>query len=167
MPDRKDVTDPHPAQPAPFDSGWLYLIAGIALVAATLLIPAFEELEDVRWERDKALALERHRLERLERHTAYLEALERREPSLVIALAQSQLNQIPAGRTLILEPPDNASASASVFAGLEPPRPAMLPERVRVDSFLSRLATDNLTRPWLLAGGVVCMLVGLLPRASD
>lgn len=154
-----------PLPPAPFDPGWLYLLAGIALLAATVLIPAFDELAEVRWQRDRALALERHRLERLQRHTDYLEALDRQEPSLVLALAASQLNQIPEGRTLILEPPDNASASASVFAGLEPPSPPALPERVEVDSALKRLATDNQTRPWLLAAGGVCLLVGLLPRA--
>jgi hypothetical protein len=164
-----------PAAPAPppialFDPGWLFLIAGIAVLVATVLIPAADELGEVRLQRDRALALERHRAERISRYEAYLQALEAQEPSLVMALAQSQLNQIPQGRALIIERPApligaGAAVSASVFADLEPP-PPKLPERARVDSVLQRWASSEMLRPWLIAGGAVCLLIGLLPRAG-
>jgi hypothetical protein len=151
------------------DPGWLYLLAGIALLAATVLIPAMDELAEARAQRDRALALEQHRVLRLGRYRDYLEALDRQEPSLVMALAASQLKQIPQGRSLILEPPDvfagGGSASASVFAGLEPPA-LTLPERQKVDSILARWTTDDRSRTWLIAGGAVCLLMGLLPRSQ-
>jgi hypothetical protein len=156
-----------PSNPAPLaylDPGWLYLLSGIALVAATILIPAVRDLDDVRHQRDRALVLEEHRLERLQRYQDYLDALERREPALIMALAASQLNQIPRGRTLIIESPETTLASASVFAQLEPP-PPVLPERHHPRSILFRWTTSERTRPWLLAAGGVCMLMGLLPRA--
>lgn len=151
------------------DPGWLYLLAGIAILAATVLVPAVDELEAVRFERDRALLLEQHRVQRLVRYEAYLAALERKEPSLILALAASQLNQIPQGRNLILEPPDvfagGGSASASVFSGLEPP-PIKLAERQRVDSILSRWTNSDRSRTWLIAAGAVCLLMGLLPRVK-
>ncbi len=147
------------------DPGWLFLLAGIVIIGATVLIPAYNDLADVRWQRDRALAVEQRRIDRLERHSGYLRALQREEPSLVLALAASQLNQIPEGRSLVLEPADPATASASVFAGLEPPA-VPLPEQSRVGSLLETLATNDLTRTWLLAAGGVSLLVGLLPRVG-
>lgn len=159
-----------PARPisplAIVDPGWLFLIAGILLLGATVLVPAFDELGEVQWQRDRALALERHRQERIGRYEDYRGALDRAEPSLVLALAASQLNQIPQGRTLILEPPDPVSESVTIFSDLEPP-PVKLPERTRVESLLMRLATGERTRPWLIAIGGMCLLVGLLPPARQ
>ena len=161
----------HPAPIALFDPGWLFLLAGLALLAATVLIPAADELAEVRLQRDRALMLEAHRVTRIDRYGEYLGALDREEPSLVVALAESQLNQIPQGRQPIIEQPQplvgvpGAGASASVFAGLEPPPPT-LPERVRIDSRLERWTTNDTTRPWLIAGGALCLLIGLLPRQS-
>lgn len=156
---------PPAAARAGFDPGWLFLIAGIAVLGTTILIPAFDELNEVRWQRDRALAIEQNRLERLERYHSYLDALKRQEPSLVLSLAASQLNQIPEGRQLILEPPDPASASASVFGPLEPGQ-VEFPPRVRAGSLLERMTTDDHKRPWLIAAGVLCLLFGLLPKAG-
>lgn len=154
---------PPPPPLALIDPGWLFVGAGLALLAATLLIPAFDQLGEVRWQRDRALAVEEHRLARLDRYREYLSALEREEPALLLSLAASQLNQIPAGRAPILDAPLDSSSSASVFAGLEPPM-VRLPEREPVGSLLERLVTGDRTRPWLLAGSGICLLIGVLPR---
>jgi hypothetical protein len=161
----------HTAPIALFDPGWLFLMAGLGLLGATVLIPAADELAEVRLQRDRALVLESHRVARLNRYDDYLGALEREEPSLVMALAESQLNQIPQGRQPIIEQPQplvgapGAGVSASVFASLEPP-PLRLPERVKTDSMLERWTTSDITRPWLIAAGALCLLIGLLPRQN-
>jgi hypothetical protein len=147
------------------DPGWLYLLAGLGLVLATILIPAVRDLDDVRYQRDRALALEQHRLDRLRRYEDYLAALERREPALVMALAASQLNQIPQGRSLIFDAPERPALSASVFADLEPP-PPRLPQRRMPDSALYRWTTSERARIWLLAASGICLLMGILPRAA-
>jgi len=158
-----------PAPIAVFDPGWLFLLAGLALLGATVLIPAADELSEVRLQRDRALVLEAHRVARISRYDDYLAALNREEPSLIMALAESQLNQIPQGRQPIIEQPQplvgapSGSASASVFAGLEP-APPTLPERVKTGSLLERWTTNDDTRPWLIAGGALCLLIGLLPK---
>ncbi|MDX2147191.1 MAG: hypothetical protein SFZ23_06675 [Planctomycetota bacterium] len=146
------------------DPGWLFVLAGMGLIAAVVLIPAADDVAEVRWRRDRALAIEQRRLERLARYEEFLVALERREPTLLTSLAASQLNQIPSDREPIAGLTDTSLASASVFAALEPEE-APFPPRVKVDSVLHRIATDNSHRLWLIAGGGLCLLLGLLPAA--
>src|SRR5688572_11522684 len=105
----------------PLDAGWLFVIAGLGVLASTVLIPAIDDLEEARWQRDRAVAIERHRLERLERYGAYLDAVMRGEESVVLALAAEQLNRVPAGRQPLIPVTEPARRSASVFPSLEPP----------------------------------------------
>lgn len=147
------------------DPAWLYLIAGLALLVATVLIPAFSDVDRTRWERDKALAVERHRLERLARYEAFLAALEQERPAVVRSVVAAQLGRIPAGAQVL--PMSDlghgpAESGWATFASLEP-GPVDLPPRREVRSLLARLATGERTRPWLIAVGALSVLVGLLP----
>lgn len=155
---------PPPRQPALIDPGWLFLVSGLAVLGATILIPAQDDLDYARWLRDRALAVEAHREERITRYEEYLAALDSREPSLVLSLAASQLNQIPEGRATVPGKPHDPLADASVFPGLEP-APVRLPERTKVDSLLARLTTGERTRLWAVAAGAACVLLGLLPQS--
>lgn len=154
---------PNPGSQAPLlDAGWLFLLAGLAILGATVLIPAGEDLREARWLRDRALAREAHRKERLERYEGYLDALESRDDTLVESLLASQLNLIPADRGLIAEPMEARVRSASVFPALEP-RPLELKEFEPTRSRLGRWAIDNSSRLWMIAAGSLCVLLGLLP----
>lgn len=160
----------HSAPRAPIaylDAGWLYVLAGVTLLAITLILPAMDELAEVRLQRDRAFAIEQHKALRLKNYKEYLVALERQEPSLVLALATSQLNQIPQGKTILLESPEQAlgTADASVFWGLEPAR-TDLPERQHIDSFLERWTSSDTARPWLIIAGAICIFMGVLPRTK-
>jgi hypothetical protein len=146
------------------DAGWLFLVAGLALIVCTVLIPAADDLDEAIWQRDRARALERHRIQRLDRHTVFLEAIDARDPDLILSLASTQLNQIPADRRP-LEVTAGIDGSASVFPALEPPD-LTLPERKRVDSTLARLTVNPRSRLWLLAAASVSVLIGLLPPAT-
>lgn len=148
--------------PLSIDPGWLFLLAGLAVLGATLLIPAADELDQARWLRDRALTIESHRKSRITRYNEYVQALDSREPDLVLTLAASQLNQIPVDRGVIPGMYDTRTASISVFPALEP-EPLHLGERKKVESRLARLATGEKSRLWMIAGGSLCVLVGLLP----
>jgi len=150
--------------PALLDPGWLFLLAGVAVLGATLLIPAGQDLDDARWLRDRALAIEAHRQQRLDRYQEYIEAIDRREPALITSLATSQLNKIPVDRGVIPGLTNARNVNASVFPALEPD-PLNLPERHLVESRLSKLASGERTRLWLIAGGAGCMLIGLMPAS--
>lgn len=145
------------------DTGWPFLIAGVLLLGATVLIPAQEDLEEARWQRDRALAVEAHRLDRVDRHERYLAALESADEGLIRTLAATQLNQIPAHHSVVI--PVSRSASASVFATLEPTE-LKLPERTTSDSLLSRWARGERSRMWLIAAGAVLLFLGLIPAST-
>lgn len=150
------------------DPGWLFVIAGAAMLIATVLIPAADQLREARWLRDRALLEEAHRHERLDRYDDFLAALDRHEMPLVLSLAASQLNRIPADReplvpaTLPGHQREIRTGTASVFPSLEPP-PRQLPERIVVSSALRTLTTDARYRPWVIVGSALCILIGLLP----
>jgi hypothetical protein len=144
------------------------MLGGLALLAATVLIPAMDDLAEVRLQRDRAIAIEQHKSLRLKSYQDYLAALNREEPSLVMALAASQLNQIPQGRTLIVDLPETkalGTSNASVFGALEPAA-AKLPERQKVNSILERWTSSDTIRPWLFIAGATCVFIGLLPRTA-
>lgn len=154
--------------PAP-DPGWLFLIAGLAMLASAVLIPAGEALVEARHARDRALVAEGHRVQRLEKHRAYLDALHERQPALIAQLKAIQLNRYAQGmRPLGTVEIDLGRASASVFEMLEPPLPGMPPEpgHRAQRSMLARLATGHPSRLWLIAGGALAVLLGVLPPAG-
>jgi hypothetical protein len=160
-----------PRLPAPlfrFDPGWLFLAVGITTIALTVLIPAQHDLEATFWQRDKALAVERQREERVANYGEYLAALKKNDEAVLLSLATVQLTKSPENRVPLLEPSDPSRTSASIFPSLEPApvREPLPPSAFRRASTLDRWTTNSSTRLWLLAGGVMCILIGLLPAAK-
>lgn len=141
-------------------------MAGLGILGATLLVPAADSLDEARWKRDVALVYEQHRQERIDRYQGFLEALDRKEPQLITALAASQLGQMPVDRGLISAINDSRVRDVSVFPALEPPPMVLPPQRKPVDSLLTRLALGPTSRLWLIAVGAMCVLLGMLPATS-
>lgn len=153
-----------PADRPILDPGWLFLIAGLGVLGATLLVPAADDLDEARWKRDQALAVETHRSQRLANYHSYLKAVEEGQKPLVMALAASQLNQIPADRSPIPGLTETKHADASVFGALEP-EPLVLKDRPQAASLLHTLCTDPKLRLWTLAVGAITLMLGLLPAS--
>lgn len=149
----------------PADPGWLFLVPGLALVAATVLIPAYDDLSFAELERDKLRVVEQHAAKRLENYSLYLDALLRADEGLALTLAATHLNLAPADRAIIALPGEGTSASLNPFPALEPPPPRM-PVRVVPDTILQRWSTNERTRLWALASGAMCVLLGLLPPTT-
>ncbi len=141
------------------------------ILGAAVLIPAAEALDEARYARDCALASERFRLDRLGRYEAFIAALDEQQPALMEHLRAIQLNQYPEGMRPLGElTEDPGLASASIFARLEPTAPAAMPAEPAHRARRSRLAglsTGQPSRLWMLAGGAVCVLIGVLPPASN
>lgn len=151
------------------DPGWFFLLAGLGLLGAAVLIPASEALDEARFMRDRALASEQFRLERLDRYEAFIAALDEKQPALMAHLKAIHLNQYPEGmRPLGVLAEDPGLASASIFEKLEPALPTMPEEPPHHfgRSTLADLATGQPSRLWMLAGGAVCVLIGVLPPAT-
>lgn len=147
------------------DPGWMFLVAGVAILAAVVLLPAQDALDASRLAVARMHAVQENRGERLERYQRYLSAVQRKDADVVRSLAATQLNQAPEGQELLLAGVGHAEVrSASVFQALEP-TPLELPQRLSEPSLLQRWATDARGRLWLIAAGAVCLFIGLLPPA--
>jgi hypothetical protein len=148
------------------DPGWLFVIAGAALLSCLVLIPAQEDLRLAHAARDRALALEQHRSNRISNYAAYTDALNRRDDTLMMALAAGQLNLAPADKAALVSSAEYITRSAGVFADLEPKFEPPVPTE-RPDSLLYALATRKAPRMWVMIIGAVAILYGLLPAAEE
>ena len=148
------------AKAIPWIPGWLFLLAGLGLVAAAILVPAEDRLLEATWRRDRAHAMVEHREQRLERYRTYLAAIERGDEAVVRSLARSQLNLVSLDREQAEPLPEQHDIS--IFERIEPAPPTP-PKRRRADSKLLRWSTDETGRLWLIACGSVAILMGLLP----
>lgn len=150
------------------DAGWLYVLAGGVVFASVVLIPAIDDAHQAEAVAARAKVWADHQAERVERYSEYLDALDRRDPTLIASLAAAQLHLTPAGKRALL-PADTsalAEADAIVFADIEPPAPVAPPVYAPPDSTLARLARGDRSRLFMLAGAALCMLYGLLPPIS-
>jgi hypothetical protein len=155
---------PHERRPLfRLDPGWLFLLPGLVIIAATVLMPAGDDLARARAYREKALALETYRSQRLANHLTYLDALQQGDETVLLDLAASQLNLAPADREVIIAPAGLTDASVldRLDATYKAPTVALPP-----DSLLHRLTTNRHTRLWMIAGGAMCVLYALLPPAT-
>lgn len=159
--------EPQPTRATPlfrFDPGWPYVIAGLGLLVAAVLIPAQRELH--RLENSLAMhqALERQAVRQLGAYDRFLADLEHGDPQLVKRLAASQLNLMPEGQSaLMLQPSANETVTDWIMQSepAELPTPAAYP-----DTLLTRLATGP-RRLWVLACGVFLVFIGLLLGPSS
>ena len=146
--------------------GWLFAVAGLALIALTMLTPAWMDLERLRWQRDVMAEQVEALGKQQDRHAAFLEAIDRHDPVVLEHLAYTQLRYKPSG-VEILETagPD----SASISAWLSEPMPQVgrdLPEYCPPDTRLTRLTTGP-KRLGLLAVGVICLAVSFWPKSAE
>lgn len=146
------------------DPGWLFLVSGIALIASTVLIPAFDDLRQAEWNRDRARAAEQYRRERLTNYVSYLDAVRAENRTLVLSLAATQLNIAPTNKQPMLDTSQPGLPDVDLFSALEPSL-AVVPAPATPRSLLQRWATGQRTRPWLLGAGGLLMLLGLLPAS--
>ncbi len=148
------------------DPGWLFLLAGVTIIGATVLIPATDELAEARWQRERSLTQERRREQRLQSYQQYLDALDSNNQLLALSLAASELNLIPTDRDPLPGLSRGIPDSATIFNALEP-TPIVWTERPLPDSILYRWTTDDAKRLWLIAGGALACFFGLLPPSRS
>lgn len=147
------------------DAGWLFLAAGMALLAATVLIPAHDDLQRAELVLARAQAERAHSAARLANYGEYLDALDRADRELVVELAATHLNLIPQGRTPVPGMGRRPTDLIDTFAALEPAPPGQF-VRHPPESVLYSWSTDDRRRLWLLAGGSLLTLIGLLPAGA-
>lgn len=152
------------------DPGWLFVLAGLAVCVASVLVPAQSDLAALRRQHDRLLHQRRIGEARLAARRRFLDQLERGEPQLVRRLAAAQLNLAPAdGVPLLVAASRDRTVTDWIDESITAPAPP--PDRAPDETLLSRL-TGGRHRVWLLAGGIMSMFIGLLihphpPRSAE
>ena len=141
------------------DPGWLFVIAGLAICAAVILIPAQTDLDSLRRQLDELQRKDSVISARLRAHSAFLDDLDRGDPQLVRRLAASQLNLVPEGHKPLLL---STSPRICVADWIDSTVEEIPASRTRPrESTLSRLATGRHSL-WLLGGSVLCLFIGVI-----
>ncbi|MCB9841860.1 MAG: hypothetical protein H6812_01245 [Phycisphaeraceae bacterium] len=150
------------------DPGWMYLCAGSAIVVASVLIPANHDLAESRAHRDRAIVSADYAARRVARYSDFLESLDSGDETVMTNLAATQLNLVPASKTPLFMLRSSRPDDANVFHDIEPPPPIDFGTEVASprQSTLEWLVTSDSTRPWAVIGGMLCVLIGLLPAAE-
>lgn len=148
------------------DPGWLYLIAGLALLASVMILPTLDHLAAAEWEREKARARVAWQSERIERHAQFLEALEAGEETVIRNLLATQLNLAPVGSEPLIGFQVGLHGEAGVLDELEP-QMTEPEQQTRPDSMLRFLATDSRARLVTLGVGSMSVALGLIMGASS
>jgi hypothetical protein len=156
------VSDSTPSNFRPLfrlDPGWPFVLAGLALLIAGILIPVQRELHELRGQQKIVEATEARVYARLEAYDRFLTDLRAADPDLVRRLAIANLNMVPKGeQSLLLTPGLNQSVAEWIDESVPPVqlRPEPYP-----DTLLGRLAVGP-NRLWMLAASVFLLFVGLL-----
>ncbi|MEM7754734.1 MAG: hypothetical protein AAF297_03760 [Planctomycetota bacterium] len=141
---------------------WCFLAAGLAAIAAIVLVSAHHDLEHARHQRNLAFAAEHDHLARIDRHETFLNALAERDELLMHTLVRTQFD---ATTSLAAHPragDELGTADATFWNHLEP-EPVARPAPPEPRSLLASLATDDRRRLWVIAVAGVLVLIGLLP----
>ncbi|GEM_PF-1523632 len=147
------------------DAGWLFLLAGAALVSSMVLIGPADDLVQLQNRRDGLTAFETDAVAQLQGYETFLEAIDEADPMLVRRLAAAQLNLIPENvRPIGLIGVElDAHVDDWIHETLPPPT-TVEPPRVK-DSWLRRLSSGP-TRLWAMLAGILLVFIGLLPQAE-
>lgn len=90
---------------------WVYLLAGLGLLGATVLVPAWLDLKDIQWQRDALQAEVESYKQQVQRYERFSAALDRRDPGLIQRLAQQQFNLSAPGEWVMTLKPVGADDS--------------------------------------------------------
>jgi hypothetical protein len=142
------------------DSGWLYLLSGLGLLAVVVLLPAQDDLEDLRFQERRLQADVERQQERVQRYGEFIRAIDLEEPIVVDRLVSANLNLGDPNREPVLM--QVSPNRGDVFSWIEP-EPVRLEQPRRKSTLLRRLLARPGLRPWLLAGSALCIFIGLLP----
>lgn len=139
--------------------GWLFLAAGLGIVSLTVLMPARQDLVQLK---DKLNLMQNQARQMGLQESAYQRfhlALRTDDPIVLRRMAYHQLHLKPAGSDSFEDP---ARVSATIASLLNTPMPAhQLPQVGRRQSRLVRL-TCGPQRLGVLAAGILCICAGLM-----
>ena len=145
-------------------AGWVLLFCGFAIMAVTLLAPAWLDVQRLS---AQVSVLERQEQLLEMRHTnyqAFVRAIERSDPMIMQRLAYHHLNLKPSGASPLDQNLAGVHSAQPIDRWMRPTLPPISDRTIAIaypDTRLVRLVTGA-TRPWTLAFGGWLVLMGLM-----
>ncbi len=141
------------------DPGWLFVIGGLVLCVAGILLPAQRNLESLQRQRARLCYEEAVLQGQLAAREGLLRDLDRRQPALIRRLAASQLNLVPRDEEPVLV---SSTLNDDIISWVDATVETTPIDQVAIaDSTLSRIMSGR-HRLWFLTAGVISAFVGLL-----
>lgn len=141
------------------DPGWLYVMAGLAMCAAGILIPVQQDLRNLQDQLETIRSRDQYMSLRLAASSNLIDRLDADDPVLIRRLAASQLNLVPGdARPVLRSSAQVMNITDWIDSSLRyeaPPITSQPPSR------LARL-TSGRSRLWVFGLGVLCIFFGLL-----
>jgi len=147
---------------APGRHGWTLAVlgAGLAIIAACVLVPAINANRQMRYEHDRLVADKEQVDQQIAVNDEFLKKMSD-DPQLVERLAQRQMRVIPQGTAVLQLPGDNDDRPASPFA-LVDVAPAAAPAYQPTGGILADWCLDSKREMGLIAAGLFLVAVGLI-----
>ena len=146
------------------DAGWLFVLAGLAVCGAALLVPAQQDLSAVESKRKQLDVQATASMRQLVAYDAVLQGLLDQDPQIMRRLAANHLNLLPEGDTPILLDPVRADGSFDRWVR-ESSKVEVQPAAVASETLLARISTGPY-RVLVIAGGILCLFIGTLYQAG-
>jgi|TARA_Y100000031_G_C8013428_1_gene289160 hypothetical protein len=141
------------------DFGWIYLLCGLALTGAAIVLPAHNDLEEIISKKATIVDNLKELSHRVDVHKMFLKDVQDGNPEILKRLVEMQLNQSPSGTTVVIDKSSLRTPLAWVEQRAK--RTRVVPMEIEHASILARFATGQ-GRLWLLAVGAFSIFVGLI-----
>jgi len=138
--------------------GWPFLLGGVLVVGAAMLLPAWRDVQTVRFERDQLAALVDAASQRLAATQSIRESLRRGDAELNQRLIAWQHNRLPVGDTAIAREIYTAGVLGWVDSTVPDAADVASPP---VATRLERLVSGP-SRLWILGAGLLMIFIGLV-----
>ena len=143
--------------------GWLYILCGLVLTVAAIILPAHQELQDL-MSKQKVIADDLEYLEyQVTIYETFLQDIVNREPDFIQRLAEMQFNRAPHGEQVVFDP--SAPRTPLEWVAQRAIKSRTVQTDVQQASILSKFTEDE-GRLWLLAAGIIILFVGLTSQPS-
>jgi hypothetical protein len=137
------------------------LCAGIAVLAACLLIPAADDNRRLVWERERLKADLNQILKQIDVNEQFLKSVAD-DPTLLERLAQRQMKMVREGTAVLALRDSNPNADMSPYLLLNVPPPAPVPPYRPIGGAFSNLCRHPRTRLFLMGSALLMMACGLV-----
>ena len=144
--------------------GWFYLVSGLVLTVAAIVLPAHQDLAVLKEKRAAIVEDTADLQHQILVHQSFLNDLNRLDSKLQSRIIQMQFNQRPSGTPVVIDRAASKTPLDWVAQRARRDRAIYL-EEPRL-SILSKMSTGK-NRLWLAGAGVFIIFVGLITSAPE